>query len=268
MALHAIMISLGSLSVYGLFTQIATKTSILVLFYIGGLLALAGTLIAIAGLINRFIETEVHKRSIRETTHTVLNNFTLKVSYAASFITRADLVIPSTILIVWMVSVAENYGYTSVQATARGGIILMTGSLFSLVSFSFIGILLDRLGRPFVLIVTLIMGGTGYLLIAVTENPFSNAMFFYICLLNLGKNGAIVAANTLAADASPRGLLGSILGGLNTVGTLGIVIFLQICGLSFDIFSSQSPFMFKGLLNVLCGLWILLLMRCIKTSAV
>jgi MFS family permease len=124
------------------------------------------------------------------------------------------------------------------------------------VSFSIIGVLLDRVGRTPVLIATLLIAGVGYLLIATAENPFSPMMFIYVSVLGVGKNGASVAANTLASDAAPKPMLGSILGGLNTVGTLGIILFLQACGYLFDSFSCGSAFLFKGLVDLLCGVWV------------
>jgi len=256
MALHAIMMSLGTLSVYGLFTQVATKIGILGLLYIGGVLGLWGTLVARSGLVDRMPEEKSKRTGVKELYRTVSKSFALKVSYIAAFFTRADIAVPSTLLIVWMVSVADKFGYTPVEATARGGIIMMVGSLFSLISFSAVGTMLDRIGRTPVLIATLLAAGIGYFLIATTENPFSKVMFIYVCLLGLGKNGAIVAANTLASDAAPTPMRGSILGGLNTVGTLGIILFLQTCGYLFDNLSCQSPFLLKGAVDFLFGIWV------------
>jgi MFS family permease len=256
MALHAIMMSLGTLSVYGFFTQIATRIGILGLFYIAGFLAFWGVLVARTGLVDRMPKEKAGKTGIKEIYGAVSKSFALKTSYLAAFVTRADLAIPSTILMVWMVSVGDNFGYTPIQAMARGGIIMMVGSLCSLLSFSFIGVLLDRVGRVPVLIATLLVAGIGYFLIATTGNPFSNEMFIYVCLLGMGKNGAIVAANTLASDAAPRPIRGSVLGGLNTVGTLGIILFLQASGYLFDNVSFQSPFLIKGVIDFLFGLWV------------
>lgn len=256
MALHALMISLGALCVYGLFTQIASAIGILGLLYLGGLLGLFGVLIARGGLVDRMQWRQTGKTGVKEIYRAVSKSFTLQVSYCAAFVTRADLAIPSTLLMVWMVSVAQTFEYTTFEATARGGIILMSGSLFSLISYSAIGTLIDRMGRTPVLIGTLIASGTGYLLIATTHNPFANVMILYVCLLSFGKNGAIVAANTLASDAAPKPVLGGVLGGLNTVGTLGIILFLQSSGYLFDNVSYASPFLVKGLANALFGVWV------------
>ena len=256
MVLHAIMMSLGTLTVYGILARLATSIGVLGLLYIGGLLGLWGALIARIGLVERMPGEKAKKAGIKHIYRVASKNFALKLSYAAALITRADIAIPSTLLIVWMVTVADAFGYTPVEATVRGGIFLMVGSIFRLISFPAVGVLLDRVGRTPVLIATLIMGGVGYLMIATVENPFSYLMVLYICLLGLGKNGAIVAVNTLASDAAPKPLRGSILGGLNTLGTLGIILFLQAGGYLFDNISHQSPFLFKGVVNLLFGIWV------------
>ena len=256
MALNAIMMSLGALTVYGIFTQLAAKIGILGILYVGGFLGLLGTLVAKLGLKDRMPKDKIKKAGVREFYHVVSKSFTLKVSYVAAFVSRADLVIPSTLLIVWMVSVAGKFGYTPIEATVRGGMFLMVGRLFSIISFSVLGVMLDRIGRIPVLIITLLFAGIGYFLMATTENPFSNMMFIYVCLMGLGKNGAIVATNTLASDAAPESMRGSVLGGLNTMGTLGIILFLQLCGYLFDNISCQSPFLLKGTFDILLGIWV------------
>ena len=250
MVLHAIMMSLGTLTVYGILTQLATSIGVLGLLYIGGLLGLFGALIAQIGLVDRVPGEKARKAGIKHIYRVASKNFALKLSYAAAFITRADIAIPSTLLIVWMVSVSDTFGYTPVEATVRGGIFLMVGSVFRMISFPAVGVLLDRVGRTPVLIGTLIIGGVGYVLIATADNPFSYVMLLYICLLGLGKNGAIVS------DAAPQQLRGSILGVLNTLGTLGIILFLQAGGYLFDNISHQSPFLFKGAVNLLFGIWV------------
>jgi len=251
------MISLGTLCVYGLFTQLAAAIGVVGALYTGAFLGLAGIIIAYAGIVDRMPPSGEGKNRVKASFRVVSNNYALKLTYAAGFITRANLAIPSTILIVWMVSISEQFGYTPLQATARGGLIMMVGSLCSLTSFYIIGIILDRVGRIPVFITTLTITGIAYILIATVDNPFSNVMFLYVSLLGFSKNGAIVANNTLASDIAPKELMGSVLGGLNTMGTIGIIFFLQLSGYLFDNISAQSPFLIKGSIDFLFGLWVL-----------
>lgn len=245
-ALHAIMIALGTLCVYGLFTQLAAALGVLGALYTGAFLGFAGIIIAYTGIVDRMHPSGAGKNRVKSSFMAVSDNYALKLTYAAGFITRANLAIPSTILVVWMVSISEQFGYTSLQATARGGLIMMVGSLCSLASFYIIGIILDRIGRIPILIATFAMTGIAYILIATVDNPFSNIMFLYVSLLGFSKNSAIVANNTLASDIAPKELMGSVLGGLNTMGTIGMIFFLQLSGYLFDNISAAIAVPYQG----------------------
>jgi MFS family permease len=75
--------------------------------------------------------------------------------------------------------------------------------------------------------------------------------------MSVGFAAASLGAITLTADVAPKPLLGSILGGLNTMQPIGILIFLQIGGLLFDKVGYWTPFALKGIANLVCGLCIL-----------
>jgi MFS family permease len=144
-----------------------------------------------------------------------------------------------------------------VTATAKGSIVIMATGRVTSVAFPIVGVLLDRWGRAPVLICGLIVGGIGFCLAGMITNPFSLAMYPFIALTVAGLSGAMAGAKTLTSDASPRPLVGSILGGLNTMQPLGVLIFLQVGGFLFDKVGFGAPFVLKGVANLVCGLWIL-----------
>jgi len=153
--------------------------------------------------------------------------------------------------------VAEKFGMDPVKATARGGITLLVMSLACLISYPIIGILLDRWGRIQIVLLGLLMSGVGLCIMAATQNPFTPGMFLYVSLVGIGFSAANVGANTLAADSSPMPLLGSILGGLNTMQPIGILFFLQLGGLLLDQVGYWAPFALKGIGSLICCLYIL-----------
>jgi MFS family permease len=155
-----------------------------------------------------------------------------------------------------MVYMAEKSGLSPVKATAKGGIVMLVVGLVCLIAFPIIGMLLDRWGRVPMIIIGLLSAGIGFCLIAATKNPFSPMIYFYASLTGVGFSAATVGANTLAADASPKPLLGSILGGLNTMQPIGILLFLQLGGFLFDRVGYWSPFALKGIASAACGIWI------------
>ena len=134
---------------------------------------------------------------------------------------------------------------------------MLAMTLTTFISFPVVGILLDRIGRVPILTAALITGGTGFCLMALTANPFSPFMYVNAGLIGIGFAGAVTGANTLASDASPKPILGSIMGGLNTMQPIGVLFFLQVGGYLFDKVGYWGPFALKGIADVICGLWIL-----------
>ncbi len=256
MALNGVMMGLGSMIVFGVLAQVARRTGLMSMFYMSGALGFLGAIVSRLWLKDRMPKEKPKKLGPREIYREVSKSLALKVSYVTTFVARPDIVVIATLLIVWMVYVADKFGLDPVKATARGGIVMIAMALVSFVAFPIIGILLDKWGRVQVLISCLIIGGIGFCLIGATENPFSPAMYFWVSLMGIGMAGAVVGANTLASDAAPRQLLGSILGGLNTMQPIGILIFLQVGGFLFDKVGYWSPFVLKGVADIACGLWI------------
>ena len=80
----------------------------------------------------------------------------------------------------------------------------------------------------------------------------------------VGMAGAITGANTLASDASPKGLVGSILGGLNTMQPIGILFFVGVGGYLFDKIGPEAAFALKGFASLLLGVWFFMIKGSIK----
>jgi MFS family permease len=257
MALNGVMMSLGAFIIFGVLAQIAVKVDLLTLFYIIGGLAILGAFISRVGLVDRMPKEKPKKLGYKEIYRTVSKSLSLKVSYIVTFVARADVVIIGTLIFVWVVYVAEDFGIDPVRASTKGAIVMLVMTFATFFSFPVVGVLLDRIGRIPVLIATLIIGGTGYCLMAMTENPFSPVLYIFACMIGIGFAGAVTGANTLASDASPKPILGSVMGGLNTMQPIGVLIFLQLGGFLFDKVGPWGPFALKGIADVACGLWIL-----------
>jgi MFS family permease len=266
MAYHGIMMGLGSMVVFGVLAQVARKTGLMSLFYIAGAVGFLGVFVTRFGLVDRMPKEKAKKPGFREIYGIVSKSLALKASYIITLIVRSDVLVLGTFLIVWTVYMADEFGISTVKATARGGIIMLVMSVVSIASNPIIGILLDRWGRVPVIIIGLISAGIGFCLMALTNNPFSPLMFFYICLTGVGFPAAALGAITFASDNSPRPLLGSILGGLNTMQPIGVLFFLQAGGFLFDKLGYWTPFLLKGAANLACGLWILGIKKRIAAS--
>ena len=62
----------------------------------------------------------------------------------------------------------------------------------------------------------------------------------------------------LAMDVSPKPMLGSILGGLNTMQPIGVLFFLQLGGFLYDKVGPWTPWALKGGANLLLFVWLLM----------
>ncbi|RMF95292.1 MAG: MFS transporter [Candidatus Schekmanbacteria bacterium] len=261
MAYHGLTMSLGSILVFGVIAQLGKKMGLSNLFYISAGIGFAGLFATLLGVVDRMPEQKPKKIGIKKIFDTVIEDIALVASYVTTFVSRIDIVIISTFVIVWMVKVADKFGMTSIQATMKGGIILLVMSVATLLAWPIIGILLDKWGRGQVMILGLFLGGAGFTLIALTKNPFSSPMYLYTTLMGVGFSAATASASALTADASPKPLLGSVMGGLNAMQPLGAFIFLFLGGISFDKLGYWGPFALKGAVDILCGIWILFIRK-------
>lgn len=255
MAFNGMMMGLGSILVFAVLTPIQKKAGVEVIFYVAAFVALAGAFFTATGLKDRMPERKKEKRSIIKTLKVVNKSLPLKATYLCSLITRADIIIIATYLIAWAVKSADKFNMTSDAATQRGAIPMIVMGVFSFVAMPVIGILLDKWGRIPTIILSLFAGGLGFLIIAICPGPFSGLVFVGILFAGFGMSGSIVGANTLAADASPKGLMGSVLGGLNTMQPIGVLFFVTVGGILFDRLGPGWAFGLKGSATLILAIW-------------
>jgi MFS family permease len=255
MAMNGMMMGLGSLLIFGLIAPIGKNAGIAVVFYISTAIALAGVIFTAIGVRDRLPEKKAMKQGIVEILKEVNKRLPLKASYLCSLITRADIVIVGTFLVTWAVKAADQHGLTSGEATAKGAIPMIVMGVFSMIVMPVVGILVDKWGRIPTLLLCLFSGGAGLILIGIAPSPFSGLIYPAVLLVAFGMSGSLVGANTLAADSSPKGLVGSILGGLNTMQPIGVLFFLGIGGYLFDAFGAGWAFGVKGVATLLLFVW-------------
>jgi MFS family permease len=256
MAYNGVMMSLGAFIIFGVLAQVAVDLPLMTLFYIIGSVAFLGACIAYFGLVDRMPAGKPGKLGFRAVYRIVSNSLSLKASYLTTGVARADVAVISTLVFVWVVYAAEDYGMDPLQASAKGAMVILSMALATFITFPVVGMLLDRIGRVPVLTVSLLTGGVGFCLMALITNPFSPFMYVLAGLVGIGFAGSVAGANTLTSDAAPKPILGSIMGGMNTMQPIGVLFFLQLGGYLFDTLGSWAPFALKGLADVACGLWI------------
>ena len=255
MALNGMMMGLGSLLIFGIVAPIGKNAGVEVLFYIATAIAIIGVIFTTAGLKDRLLKKKAEKKGIMEVLKVVNKRISLKASYLCALITRADMVIIATFLVSWAVKLADQYDLTSGEATLKGAIPMIVMGVFSMICMPVIGILIDRWGRVPTILLSMFMGGVGLILMGVSPNPFTGLIYLAILMAGFGMSGVMVGANTMAADASPKGLVGSVLGGLNTMQPIGVLFFLGLGGYLFDALGPGWAFGVKGGATLILGIW-------------
>ena len=261
MAFNGIMMGLASLVVFGAIAPLARTGGVKGLFLVSSLIAVAGVLCTWLFLKDHIPEQRREHVGFKYIFRMVSKNSALKASYLCCLITRADVAVLATFIISWAVQAADKHGMTSAVATQKGSIPMIVISVVSFAAFPAIGILLDRWGRVPTIITSLMLGGAGMLLIAISPNPFSGLIFLAVALAAIGMAGSIAGANTLATDVSPKQMVGSILGGLNTMSPIGMLFFLQVGGYVFDVLGPGWAFGVKGAASLLLGIWVFSIRR-------
>jgi MFS family permease len=179
----------------------------------------------------------------------------LRASYLCALVTRADIAVMSTYILTWGVNTGIARGLEPGAATSLAKWPILIITITSLVCFPCIGILLDKKGRVFTLLLSISFSAIAMLLVALAPDPFSPLCYIAAVLAGFGMSGSIAGANTLAIDASPSGMSGSVMGGLNTMQPIGILLFLGLGGYLFDTVGPYMPFVIKASASIALAAW-------------
>ena len=266
MAANGMAMGFASILVFGIFGAIVKKMGVVAGINAGAILAATGAVFTWFFLKDRMPEKTKEKTGLKEAIPVVKKSISLKASYMCSLITRADIIVLATFLVSWGVKVAGDFDLTSTEATMKSMFPMIAMGVFSLFAFPVIGVLLDKWGRVPTLLLSLICAAVGMLLISVSPNPFSPILYVAVLLAGIGMAGSIAGANTLATDASPKNMIGSILGGLNTMQPIGALFFIAAGGFLFDKMGPGWAFGLKGAANLVLFIWVFMVKGSIKAE--
>ncbi len=255
MAMNGVMIGIASMLVFSAFSPIMKRIDIIPFIFLLIIISALGALLT--GMFTRDHMPEVgdEKLGLKKIIPVVRENLPVRVAYYCTLITRADMTVFATLFLAWGVKYGAEIGLESKAATLKASFPMIVAAAVTFVAFPIIGVLLDKKGRVPVIIFCNLLLGAGMILCAVVPNPFHWLVFVGTALIGAGMGGAIAGSNALGADNSPKPILGSIMGGLNTMQPIGILFFLAVGGYLFDKFGPGYALGFKGIASVLLGIW-------------
>ncbi len=259
MALNGMAMGLASILVFGVFGAIMKQGGVVAAFNASIVLAAVGAVLTGIFMKDRMPEKTAEKQGLKDVIPLVKSSKALKGAYMCALVTRADIVVLATYLVAWGVKAGAAQGMDSGAATMKALVPMIVMGVVSFLAFPVIGIMLDKKGRMFTILVSMVFAGLGMILIAIAPTPFSPLCFVAAVCAGIGMSGSIAGANTLAIDASPITMMGSIMGGLNTMQPIGILFFLGLGGYLFDSVSPGAAFWLKGGANIVLFIWLFMI---------
>jgi len=254
-AANGMSMGLASILVFGVFGAIVKGSGVVAAIYVSAGMGVFAAIVMSLFVKDRMPEKPAEKQGLKDIIPLVKESKALKAAYMCALITRADVVVLATYLIAWGVKFGIAQGMETGKATLMATIPMMVMGVVSFLAFPVIGVMIDKKGRMPTLIVSLIFASLGMLLLGFAPSPFSPLCFIAASFAGIGLAGSIAGANTLAMDASPITMMGSIMGGLNTMQPIGILFFLGLGGYLFDNVSPGSAFILKGVATAGLLIW-------------
>ncbi|MFI6319622.1 MFS transporter [Nonomuraea sp. NPDC050556] len=178
------------------------------------------------------------------------------LSYAASFVARADLALVASFLSLWIVDYAKAVrGMSATEALAKSGAIVGIAYTVIVVGAPLFGWLGDRMRRENVVILAQAVAAAAYLSTLLVSDPLGPGMMLVAAFIGLGEIGVITTAGPLLAQQVPARYRGSSFGVQLLCGAVGIFIVSGVGGWLYDLWRPAAPFALSGACGVLVVLF-------------
>ncbi|MEO7386047.1 MAG: MFS transporter [Gammaproteobacteria bacterium] len=181
------------------------------------------------------------------------DNPRLLVCYAGSFISRADLTLVATFVSLWLQRVGRDGGLDGPAALARAGLLFGLIQGAALLWAPVAGVLIDRFHRLACVVLALLIGGIGYTLLGLQDQPFGPVGYFGCVLVGIGQMSVILSVTALLGQETPIDARGSVIGLAGFCGSIGILATSLAGGYLFDYWRISGPVILVGAANFLAG---------------
>ncbi|MDH2427245.1 MFS transporter [Sphaerisporangium sp. TRM90804] len=174
------------------------------------------------------------------------------LSYAASFVARADLAVVVGFMTLWIVDYATSErGMSSAEALARAGSVVAISQTVALVCAPVFGWLGDRMPRQNLVIIAQAVAAAAYLSTLLVSDPLGTGMIVVAVLIGVGEIAGITTAGPLLAQQVPAEVRGSAFGVHTLCGAAGIMIVSALGGVLYDAWRPAGPFVVSGVFGLL-----------------
>ncbi|MEU9886288.1 MFS transporter [Sphaerisporangium sp. NPDC051011] len=174
------------------------------------------------------------------------------LSYAASFVARADLAIVVSFMTLWISDYATSErGMTSAEALAKAGAVVGVSQTVALLCAPVFGWLGDRMPRQNLVVLAQALAAVAYLSTLLVEDPLGGGMMLVAVLIGVGEIAGITTAGPLLAQQVPAEVRGAAFGVHTLCGAAGIMIISALGGVLYDTWRPAGPFVVAGVAGLL-----------------
>ncbi|KAF9186832.1 hypothetical protein BGZ50_002242 [Haplosporangium sp. Z 11] len=185
----------------------------------------------------------------------------IALAYFSSFVARADTVLFTSYMSLWVIQHYVDIGYcrdNKTCAAAAGDTHTLTGmgQGIALIFAPIFGYASEKFKKSSVLGVAGIIGAVGSLPFAFTKvAPAAKSNFAFVTMVGIGQIGMIVTGMTLVNGTyvDPR-YRGSVAGVFSFCGAVSIMIMAKLGGHLFDVWMRGAPFVLMGIAHLLIAL--------------
>jgi len=256
------MTVLGSTVLSAIILQMTLQDSGLILILAVPLaVAVAGYGLTRRSLIDVIVPQSHDAHPLRQVWDRVSGDPRMQLAFAAAFYSRADVIIIGLFYSLWCLSVSDMVDVSRSYAIAHAAVMIGLMGAAILLTIPVWKAFIERHSRISAIGAGLSMSAIGYMTLVLFDNPFNWLAALPLVLIGVGHAGCLVTLKVLAVDASPKAILGSMLGMAYVTGGAGIIMLVQSSGYYFDAVGPRAPFALMGtgkLLITLYAGWLLL----------
>lgn len=179
----------------------------------------------------------------------------IALCYAGAIAARADMVIITIFITLWVAQSGVTAGMSAASAAGKAGLVIGIALSSALVWSPVFGWIGDRLDRVTYVIVGFLLAAVGYGWIGSIDDPTTTAAIPALILLGVGQTSAALASTLLLGQEAPPDIRGSVFGLQSFCGAVGILTISAAGGRLFDAVGPWAPFAVMGAVNGVVCLW-------------
>lgn len=177
------------------------------------------------------------------------DNPRIALAYGAALVGRADLVVVTVFLSLWIIQVGREQGLSTEDALIQAGIMFGVLQIAALLFAPLMGWLTDRISRVAALAMATGLALVGYVWMGLLDMPMGVSAYPAAAMLGIGQVAAILAATALVGQEAGKLMTGSISGAFTLFGAIGILLATKVGGWLFDHWMPGAPFVVIGIVN-------------------